>query len=71
MRYIVYVSNGNSMIKYHEFSTKKNAILYAHLIGMVENIPATVEDTNDNQLIYENEVKMRENKRRLVITDVR
>ena len=71
MRYIVYVNNGDSMIKYHEFSIKKNAILYAHLIGMVKNIPATVEDTNYNQLIYVNEVQRNENKRRLVINSVR
>jgi hypothetical protein len=64
MKYVVYTDNGDSMIKDREFNNKKNAISYAHMIGVIENICATVEDTKDNQIIYENKVQRDENKRR-------
>lgn len=61
MRYIVYIGNGYSMVKDREFNNKKYAVAWARNF---ENIPATVEDTKDNQIIYENKVQRDENKRR-------
>lgn len=59
--YIVYVDNGeNSMIKDMEFDDYKTAISYAESF----NIPAIIEETIDNQIIYENKVQRDENKRR-------
>ena len=61
VRYIVYVDNGEySMIKDMEFDDYKTAISYAESF----NIPATIEETMDNQIIYENNVQRDENKRR-------
>lgn len=61
VRYIVYVDNGEySMIKDMEFDDYKTATSYAESF----NIPATIEETINNQIIYENKVQKDENKRR-------